>query len=252
MSKQQILLGSILLIIGIIGVLSILTMNIPLPPEAEAVLREQFTSQQIKFLTLVNPTIMLIMAVVLGTVFYKNLNFKLPIIERLVGIKNNKINLPNLLIYGISGGILSGAIITVIAFVFNPILPEEFLAISKSFEPSLAGRFLYGGITEEILMRFGLMTFLVWLCSLIFKGTKPVIYWIGIALSSLLFAVGHFPTLFAAIETPSSLMLIYILVANTIGGVIFGWLYWKKGLEAAFIAHVFTHVILILAEPILN
>jgi membrane protease YdiL (CAAX protease family) len=39
----------------------------------------------------------------------------------------------------------------------------------------------------------------------------------------------------------------YVVVANSVFGLIAGYLYWKKGLEAAVIAHMLTHVILITA-----
>ena len=97
-------------------------------------------------------------------------------------------------------------------------------------------RFLYDGITEEILMRFGLMTFLVWLVSKIIKKTNDASYCAGILISSLLFAVGHFPVAFQAVNNPSADLLSYILIGNSVGGFIFGWLFWEKGLEASFVA----------------
>jgi membrane protease YdiL (CAAX protease family) len=100
-------------------------------------------------------------------------------------------------------------------------------------------------------MRFGLMTFVVWLGSKISNGTKSGAYWTGIIVAAIIFALGHFPIAFQAVENPTTVLLTYILIGNSIGGVIFGWLYWKKGLESAFIAHIFTHVIMVLAEPIL-
>jgi membrane protease YdiL (CAAX protease family) len=71
------------------------------------------------------------------------------------------------------------------------------------------------------------------------------IYWGGILLAALLFAFGHFPVVFQAVGSPSALLLSYIVLGNSIGGIIFGWLYWKKGLESAFIAHIFTHVTMV-------
>jgi membrane protease YdiL (CAAX protease family) len=252
MKKQKVILGLILFGLGIIGVLSILTMNIPLPPEAEAILNGRFTPQQIKLLTLINPTIMLTVAVIVGIVLYQKVNLKVPLIEKMVGIENDDLNTSNILKYGILGGALSGVLLTVVGFIFNPILPAEFLELGGSIKPSLAARFLYGGLTEEILMRFGLMTLMVWITSKIFKGTKPVVYWIGILVASIFFALGHFPIAFQAVENPSTVLLSYILIGNTIGGLIFGWLYWKKGLESAFLAHIFAHVIMVMAEPIVT
>ena len=179
MIKKKILLGIILIILGIIGVASMLTMDIPLPPEAEAILKDKFTAGQIKLLTLINPTILLIIFVVIGTILYQKVNLKVPIIEKLIGIRKESIKTTSILKYGIVGGILSGILLSLIGLVYNPILPAEFIELGESLKPTLVARFLYGGLTEEILMRFGLMTLIVWLCSKIFKGTKPFVFWTG-------------------------------------------------------------------------
>jgi len=245
-------LGLILFGLGLIGVLSILTMEIPLPPEAEAILKEKFTPQQIKMLILLNPTIILIVAVIVGTLLYQKVNLKVPLIEKMLGIENENLNTFNSIKYGILAGVLSGTLLSLVGLIFIPILPSEFLELGESLKPTLAVRFLYGGLTEEILMRFGLMTLIIWIASKIFKGTKPIVYWTGIIISSIIFALGHFPIAYQVVENPSMALLTYILIGNTIGGLIFGWLYWKKGLESAFLAHILTHVIMVMAEPMLN
>lgn len=252
MIKKKILLGIILIILGIIGVASILTMDIPLPPETEAILKDTFTAGQIKLLTLINPTVLLIIFVVIGTILYQKVNLKVPIIEKLVGIRKESIKTTSILKYGIVGGIFSGILLSLIGLVYNPILPAEFLELGESLKPTLAARFLYGGLTEEILMRFGLMTLIVWLCSKIFKGTKPFVFWTGIVIAAIIFAFGHFPIAYIAVDNPTTGLLTYILIANSIGGIIFGWLYWKKGLESAFIAHIFTHIVMVFSEQFLN
>ena len=252
MIKKKILLGIILIILGIIGVASMLTMDIPLPPEAEAILKDKFTAGQIKLLTLINPTVLLIIFAVIGTILYQKVNLKVPIIEKLIGIRKESIKTTSILKYGIVGGILSGILLSLIGIVYNPILPAEFLELGESLKPTLVARFLYGGLTEEILMRFGLMTLIVWLCSKIFKGTKPFVFWTGIIIAAIIFAFGHFPIAYQAVDNPTTGLLTYILIGNSIGGIIFGWLYWKKGLESAFIAHIFTHIVMIFAEQFLN
>lgn len=194
---------------------------------------------------------MLIAAVIVGTILYQKVNLKVPIIEKAVGIRN-ELELSGILKYGIFGGVFSGILLSLVGLIFNPILPIEFKDLGKSLQPTLAARFLYGGLTEEILIRFGLMTFIVWLCAKVFSGTKPIAYWIGILVSAIIFAFGHFPIAYQAVGDPTTGLLAYILIGNTIGGVIFGWLYWKKGLESAFVAHIFAHVIMVLAEPLLN
>lgn len=60
------------------------------------------------------------------------------------------------------------------------------------------------------------------------------------------FALGHFPIVYQAISQPSIVLISYVVIGNTVGGLIFGYLYWKKGLESACIAHIFTHIVLVL------
>ena len=73
-------------------------------------------------------------------------------------------------------------------------------------------------------------------------------FYIGISIAAVLFALGHFPVAYQAVETPSAGLLSYILIGNSIGGLIFGWLYWKKGLESAMIGHMLTHVVMVCFE----
>jgi len=39
------------------------------------------------------------------------------------------------------------------------------------------------------------------------------------------------------------------LVLNGIAGLVFGWLYWKYGLESAMLAHFFTDIIVYTVNP---
>jgi len=251
MKKQNILLGIVLFILGFIGILSILTMKLPIPEETMKLLLEKLTANQIKLVTLINPTIMLAIAIVIGVILYKKVNLKVPIIEGLITRESNW-NLKPIIKYGIIGGLIGGILITLISFIFHPFLPNEFIELGENMKLSLATRFLYGGFTEEILLRFGFMTLIVWVASKIIKNGKNSIYWIGILISSILFAFGHFPIVFQAVENPSISLFAYILIGNSIGGIIFGWLYWKKGLESAFIAHIFAHIIMVIGEQFMN
>jgi membrane protease YdiL (CAAX protease family) len=85
------------------------------------------------------------------------------------------------------------------------------------------------------------MTLFVWLLSKLKMKKSGV--WIAIALSTLLFGLGHLPAT-AAFVTLTPLIIARAIVLNGIGGVVFGWLYWKKGLESAMIAHFSADIIL--------
>jgi hypothetical protein len=249
MNKKKIYLALVLFFLGMLGMLSILTTDIPLPEEIVSVLEDRFTPFQIKLLVLINPTIILIVAVIVGTSLYQQVNLSVPVIEKFVGIKSEAPKLRDILLFGIFGGFITGMILSILG-LYRYISPTEFELLNSSLNLTLAARFLYGGITEEIFMRYGLMTLIVWLSSKLLKGTKPAVYWIGIIVSTLLFAVGHFPIVFQVIESPSVILIAYVLIGNSIGGLIFGWLYWKKGLESAFLAHIFAHVAMVLTDKL--
>lgn len=248
--KQRIILGIVLFLLGMLGILSMLSMEIPIPQEIEIVLKEQFTSEQIKLLLLINPTIILLISVVIGTILYQKVNLRIPLLERILKISSSPIELFKIVQYGVFGGVISGLFISIISISYSKFLPIEFLKLEEGIKTNIAVKLLYGGFTEEIMLRFGLMTFIVWLSSKIFGNSKPTTYWVGIIISAILFAIGHFPIVFQTVETPSLPLLSYIIIGNSIGGVIFGWLYWKKGLEAAFIAHIFAHLTMIFIQSI--
>jgi len=250
MIKKNIALGVILTMIGWIGVASLLTMDIALPPEMLELLEADFSPSQIQLLLLINPSILVLVAVIIGISLGKKTNLSAPVLEKLVGIRKDHLDYRSIVKQGLIGGAITGLLLSGLIILFSNVTPSEFQKLGNSIQPSLATRFLYGGITEEILMRFGLMTLLVWIISKLFKTIKPVVYWLGIVLAALLFAVGHFPAVFNALEHPSPAMITYVLIGNTLGGLVFGWLYWKRGLESAIIAHGFAHVFLVVAEQI--
>lgn len=249
MHKRKIVPALILLILGLIGISSLLTTPISLPEEALVQLREQFTSQQIRLLILVNPTIFLLLALIAGINLYKKTGLDIPVIDKISGNVQEPLKIADLLRYGVFGGLLAGILLSIVIWVFYPMFPPEFIKLSKETGPSPVARFLYGGLTEEIIMRFGLMTLLVWVIFKIIRDLNAMVYWIAIILSALVFALGHLPSVMPM--GPSNIVVLYILIGNTIGGIEFGWLYWKKGLESAMIAHMFTHVVLLFSEEFL-
>lgn len=250
MKSYKFRLGLFLFLLGLAGVLSILTMELPLPEEAKKRILEKVSPEQLKWILLVNPALMVLLAVLLGTAFFEQAGLKVPLLTSLLLREKPVISARSIVVYGVTGGVVAGLLIVLITLFFQPILPQAFLELGAKVKPTVVARFLYGGLTEEILMRYGLMTFFVWLFIKLFKSTSPQVYQAGLLITALLFAVGHFPVAYQAVGTPSAGLLTYLVLGNAVGGLIFGWLYWKKGLEAACIAHIMAHVVLLLGEPL--
>ncbi|GAA5343915.1 CPBP family intramembrane glutamic endopeptidase [Planifilum fimeticola] len=150
----------------------------------------------------------------------------------------------------VGGALLTAAVVLLDQWVFSRHIPGlSQMPVVEWWKGILA--VFYGGVVEEILMRLFFMTLLVWILAKLFtKGEVPsALYWIGILLSALLFGIGHLPLageVFGVLTPP---VILRTLLANGLLAVLFGYLYWKKGLEYAMISHmtadVMLHVVLV-------
>ncbi len=239
--KKRLLFGLLLFILGLLGVVSLLLVDLPMDAIPKQVL-DKFSPQALKLLMLINPMILLFISIFLGIFTFNKVGLKSPILGKMVGLTDQTYNFKEILIYGIALGTLSGILIVLVSHFYNLSYPAEFALLNKDVDLHLVTRLLYGGVTEEILTRFGLMSLFVYLFSLIFKSNPNIKYWLGILISSLLFASGHLPIVFKVVSNPGFATIVYILIGNSIAGLIFGWLYWKKGLESAMIGHMVAHL----------
>jgi len=105
------------------------------------------------------------------------------------------------------------------------------------------GRLLYGGIVEEVLMRWGMMTFLVWLGTLLVGKPSAGVIWDVILVTGVVFGLGHAPGVLNTGARPSPLFYAALIFLNLGAGTIFAWLYWQFGLEAAIIGHALFHLV---------
>ena len=242
-------LGLSLFFIGLLGVLTLLSVTIPLDSLPKEVL-EKISPQTLKYLVLINPTILLLIAVVVGTLLYDKVGLCVPTISSILKIEDPKIKFIDQIKSGILFGLVTGILTTTIGLIFKSSIPQEFIEVGNKIKVTILARFAYGGLTEELLMRFGFTTLVIWIIFKVNKKLNNVTYWTGIILASILFAVGHFPVVFNAVKNPTIELLAYVLIGNSIAGLFFGWLYWKKGLEAAFIGHIFAHVAMIIGEQV--
>lgn len=140
-------------------------------------------------------------------------------------------------------------------FIFQPALLRELgdsangLNLQTS-QPAAWKGFLasfYGAIAEEVLLRLFVMSLFAWLGSFNSKTSegKPTnaTFWIANILAAVLFGLGHLPAT-ATILPLTPLVVTRAIVLNGIGGIAFGYLYWKRGLESAMIAHFSADIVL--------
>lgn len=160
-----------------------------------------------------------------------------------------KVGLNKPIIYNrksIAAAVVIGLVSASLIVIPEKLVFAEILGLEDKFEFSwlyFLGSVLYGGIIEEILLRFGLMTLIIWIASKMTKSTNSNgIYIAGIIIAALLFAAGHLPAT-AQMLGLSQVSVIRTLFLNFLPGIGFGYLYWKHGLAYAMLGHISTHVI---------
>lgn len=246
----------ILWLAGMPGVFSLLLIdvpdlvaNLPLPPGTEI---PPFTPM-IRILTVVQPAVILSLAVLAGVALAPKVGLSSPVAEAIASNRPWSATLKPQIVPGLFGGLAGGVAIVLTATASKPLLPSEVVARIRSLGQvfPFPTRLLYGGVFEELLLRWGLMTVLVWAAWRLLqkgRGRPNPPYVVGaILVSALIFAAGHLPIAFLLLPKATPAYVTFVIAANSIFGVIGGLLYWRKGLEAAVIAHMVTHAVLLVA-----
>jgi len=148
---------------------------------------------------------------------------------------------------------LAAAVAAAADLVLRRLSPASFTGIPRLDDVTLPGRvmaLLYGGVAEELMIRFGLMTLLLWLGMKLLRGRRPPwLVWLAIVLASLAFAAGHLPAL-VGMTQPDTVLILRIVALNGALGLLYGWLYASRTLEHAMLAHMATHVVFWTATPL--
>ncbi|WP_313918065.1 CPBP family intramembrane glutamic endopeptidase [Tahibacter sp.] len=145
------------------------------------------------------------------------------------------------------GGVAAGGLL-LLAIRWTP---AALVDAGRGLEIPLLVRILYGGVTEETLMRWGLMTALLWLSWRFLQRGEGMprqrYVWASALIASVAFGVLHLPAVMAIGVELSAPVVSFVVVGNSLPGLLFGYLYWRYGLEAAIGAHGLAHVVATLA-----
>lgn len=130
-------------------------------------------------------------------------------------------------------------------------------------EPSLRARFtgrldeplwrpwalaFESAILEEILFRLVILGSIAWLVA---RFSSPASRWpfgVALVLSTVLFGLVHLPA-WAAATSLGWFLVAVVLSLNGIGGLAFGWLFWRWGLVYAVLCHFAGDVVIQAVGP---
>jgi len=142
-------------------------------------------------------------------------------------------------------GLGVGVIVALIRMLIVPYLPPALTELVHPGALAGLGAAAGAGVAEETWLRLGVMTILAWSVARLLGHSeiRPIVAWPANVLAALAFGLIHLPQLaqFGA-ATPTAIA--GTLLGNGIVGVVCGWLYWRRSLVAAILAHFAVDLIL--------
>ncbi|MCR9192950.1 MAG: CPBP family intramembrane metalloprotease [Gammaproteobacteria bacterium] len=240
--SSKIQFGFAMWLIGMVGAFAVLLMlptmvsNKPSPIPMWA----------IYLIQVVQSGVILGVFVWIGVTLAHKVNLKSPCIEALV----SKESCWRKLLPQLGPACIGGVIVGILLVGMNYLTPHELsITTNEGINPLLKvlAEVFYGGITEEILLRWGVMTLLLWLLWRFIQRDQSTpsqkLVWIAIITSSLLFAFAHLPAAHVLAGHLTLNIFAYVVVGNSLAGMMFGFLYQRFGLESAMIAHALAHLV---------
>jgi len=244
-----------LFVLGLIGVVALAIYSVPTLraiPEL-AVL----SYPTLMLVAAANSTIFLVIFVTLGTVTAPRTGLHSHVFAWASGGTPDWDAFRRSLPLAVGLGAVLFVLVTVLDVVFAPftglesVEPVGEAAALQDLLASIPMRLLYGGITEEILLRWGVMAPIAFVCwglrNRLRERTRTppaAVMWVAIVASAVAFGVGHLPALASTFNLTTALIVRTVLLNATVG-VALGWLFWRRSLETAMVAHAAFHVVLV-------
>lgn len=243
---------------GLLGILALaptlpeMLRAAPIPPEARALMPPM---PVLVALSLIQPTLLMAGAVALGLALAPRLGLRSRLAESAAGeqpgLSALRRDVPAAVALGLAADLL---VVVLDLWVFRAWIGDAGAALyeegGRTLAVTLAG-VLYGGITEELMVRWGLMSLLAWAGWKLFRRGRgepgAAAMWLAVLLSALLFGAGHLGAV-TAYAPLTGAVVTRTVALNAISGIAFGWLFWRRSLEAAMLAHMTGHVVFTLAS----
>ena len=192
--------------------------------------------------------------VALGLLLARKVGIETPVLQRWLyrrdaALPQNWLRFPLLLGLGI-GGLVCLAYL----FIFLPRIPDW--PVQAEAAVPFWKRFLvcfYTGIDIELVMRLFLLSLFLWLLQLVVRTAArsgAALFWIANVIVAGVYAAGHLPAAKSVMQlTP--IVITAVTLPTGLSALAFGYLAWKRGLEAAILAHFSADLVLHLVGPML-
>lgn len=246
----------ILLAASVFGVITVLPYTLTLQADVLAKATLPMPLPLLLVIQVTTNAVMFAIAIFIGLLLAKRIGLGLPILEAKLAGEHVTARVKAILLPSILPGIAASILIIALdKYLFGPGLVAQLgdaanaLNLQTSQPPAWQGLLasFYGGINEEILLRLFILTLLAWLGKFINSTPegKPTlaVFWTVNALTAILFGLGHLPVT-STIISLTPLVVVRAIVLNGLAGLVFGYLYWTRGLESAMLSHFSADLVL--------
>lgn len=202
---------------------------------------------------LVQQAVLVVLLTCVGVFLARKIGLGAPLLEGwLAGNRPGSLPWSTLRLPVLLGAAVGIVLSLLLFFWLLPRLPQLPLATAAGIPAWQRIGACFGGIVEELLTRLFLMSLLAWLLGKVWRGADgrpgaPAM-WLAIVLAAVLFGLGHLPST-SLFLTITPLVVTAALLLNGIAGVAFGWLYWRRGIEAAMAAHFSCNILVWVITP---
>lgn len=226
--------------LGTVAVLSLLLQPVPTQLLARAPALAELPAVAQRAVLLINPWLLVLAAAALGAALAHRVGLR----SMLAGTAPAAGWVP-VAAWAAGSGFALGLALAAADGAAAPLLGlawQVLLAAAPRGADVIAMGMLYGGVAEELMLRWGTMSLVAWALTLLLRPqVRAAAMAPAIVVAAMLFAVGHLPALALQLDlTPA--IVARTLVLNGIAGLWYGWLFWRHHLEAAMMAHAATHL----------
>lgn len=203
-------------------------------------------SKQALFAIMAAQTMLIVsLAVAAGIYFGGKIGLADPFLE---GLSRGTLDLKNLVqqvLIGSLAGIICAVVWIVSYYSFiRPRIDTASVKISEQLRQQIGieARITSGGITEEIIFRWGLLSFTMW-AMLKLVPSETAAFWMSIFITGIVFGLAHLPGNLAKGCIPSPFLIASMVIGNLWVSIICGYLFWQYGIIAPILVHMLFHIL---------
>jgi hypothetical protein len=214
-------------------------------------------------LSVVQSCVMLAILTFSGLWAARKLGMGAPLLDAWLSGEAPPYNLRRNALAAVSLGLASGVVLLALdLWLFLPLSPHDLgKFLSQPQPPAWTGLLasFEGGMTEEVQLRLFLLSFLalgLHSASRLAVGHRraaltPAQFWTVNLVVAVIFGLGHLP-ITSHLMRLTPVIVTRAIVLNGVVGLVAGYLFWRRGIEMAMLAHFSADVLLHVIAPLLQ